>query len=104
MPSRLIRLGNDGPLVEVEVTGNEAQQISSGVAKKVNATIDKIRPVLLQTCQPIVAAVKDLRADVNLEQVEVEVGLNFDIEGNIYITKANFGANILVRMTLKKGE
>ena len=41
-------------------------------------------------------------ARVAREQVEVEVGLSFDIEGNIYVTKARFGANVLVRMTLKK--
>src|SRR6266567_7398439 len=103
MASKLIKL-KDGTLVEVEVTGNEVQQISGGVAKKVDATIDEIKPVLLNACQPIMSAVKELREDVDLEQVEVEVGLSFDIEGNIYITKAKFGANVLVRMTLKSKE
>jgi hypothetical protein len=102
MASKLIKL-KDGTLVEVEVTGTEVQQISGGLAKRVDATIDNMKDVLLKACQPIVAAVKDLREDVGLEQVEVEVGLSFDIEGNIYVTKANFGANVLVRMTLKKG-
>jgi hypothetical protein len=101
MASKLIKL-DDGTLVEVEVAGDEVQQISGGLAEKVDATMNKIKPVLLRTCQPIVAAVKDLREDADLEQVEVEVGLSFDVEGNIYITKANFGANVLVRMTLKK--
>jgi hypothetical protein len=103
MASKLIKL-EDGTLVEVEVSGDEVQQISGGLAEKVDATINKIRPVLLKTCQPIMAAVKDLREDVDLEQVEVEVGLSFDAEGNIYVTKAKFGANVLVRMTLKKKE
>lgn len=103
MASKLIKL-EDGTLVQVEVTGNEVQQIAGGVAEKVDATFNKIKPVLLKTCQPIMSAVKDLREDVDLEQVEVEVGLSFDIEGNIYITKSNFGANVLVRMILKKKE
>jgi hypothetical protein len=101
MASKLIKL-EDGTLVEVEVASNEVQQISGGLAEKVDATMNKIEPVLLKTCQPIVAAVKALREDVDIEQVEVEVGLSFDIEGNIYVTKAKFGANMLVRMTLKK--
>ena len=101
MASKLIQL-EDGTLVQVEVTGAEAQQISSSSAEKVDATLHKITSVLLKTCQPIVAAVKDLRKEVDLEQVEVEVGLSFDVEGNIYITKARFGANVLVRMTLRK--
>ena len=103
MASKLIKL-EDGTLVEVEVTGKEVQQIAGGLAEKVDATLNKIKPVLLKTCQPIVAAVKDLLEDVDLEQVEVEVGLSFDIEGNIYVTKTNFGANVLVRMTLKNKE
>jgi len=101
MASRLIKL-DDGTLVEVEVAGDEVQQIAGGLAEKVDATMNKIKPILLRTCQPIVAAVKDLREEVDLEQVEVEVGLSFDVEGNIYVAKANFGANVLVRMTLKK--
>ena len=101
MSSKLIQL-TDGTLVEVETTGDEVQQISGGLAEKVDAAMGKIQPALLKTCQPIVAAVKSLRADVDIEQVEVEVGLSFDVEGNIYITKANLGANVLVRMTLKK--
>src|SRR5205823_11342022 len=100
MATKLIRL-EDGTLVEVEVPTEEVQQISGSLADRVNATIDKMKPVLLNTCKPIIAAVKDLREDVDLEQVEVEVGLSFDAEGNIYITKAKFGANVLVRMTLK---
>lgn len=103
MPSRLIKL-KDGTLVEVEVTGNEVQQISGGIAKRVDATLEQIKPALLKVCQPVVAAVKDLRKDVDLEQVEVEVGFSLDIDGNIYVTKAHLGASVLVRMALKKGE
>lgn len=101
MASKLIKL-EDGTLVEVEVAKDEAQQISGGIAKKVDATLEKIQPVLLKICQPIVASVKNLREDVDLEHVEVEVGLSFDLEGNIYVAKTNFGANVLIRMTLKK--
>ncbi len=79
MATKLIKL-EDGSLVEVEVSGDEVQQIAGSLADKVDATINKIKPILLKTCQPIVAAVKDLREDVDLEQVEVEVGLSFDAE------------------------
>src|ERR1700730_5097952 len=102
MASRLIKL-KDGTLVEVEATGNEVQQISGGIAKKVDATLDQIKPVLLKVCQPVVTAVKDLREDVDLEQVEVEVGFSLDVDGNIYVSKAHLGASVLVRMALRKG-
>ena len=75
MASKLIEL-EDGILVEVEVAGDGVQQIAGGIAEKVEATLSKIKPLLLKTCQPIVAAAKDLREDVGLEQIEVEVGLS----------------------------
>ncbi|GHO48959.1 CU044_2847 family protein [Ktedonospora formicarum] len=89
-------------MVEVEIGGNEVQQIAGGLAEKVDGTMNKIKPILLKTCQPIVSAVKDLSRDTDLEQVEIEVGLSFDVEGNIYVTKAKFGANVVIKMTLKQ--
>ncbi len=101
MASKLIRLA-DKTLVQIEVTGDQTVPLSGGLAETVDATIDKIKPVLLKVCRPVVAAVKELHNDVDLTRVEVEVGLSFDIQGNIYVAKTNFGANILVRMTLKE--
>jgi hypothetical protein len=100
MATKLIKL-EDGTLVEVEVPGDEVQQIAGSLADRVDATFSKIKPVLLRTCQPIVAALKELREEVDLEQVEIELGLSFEAEGNIYITKANLGANLTVRLMLK---
>src|SRR5438552_12428213 len=103
MVSKLIKL-NDGILVEVEVASDEVQQISGGAAKKVDATLEKIKPVLLKICHSIAASAETLREDVDLEQLEVEVGMSFDLEGNVYLTKASFGTNVLVRMTLGRAQ
>ncbi len=103
MASKLIRL-EDGTLVEVEVPEDEVRQIAGSKAEKVTAAFDEIKPVLLKTCQPIAAALKEVRDEVGLEQVEMELGLSFEVEGNVYITKAKLGANLIVRMTLKNQE
>lgn len=100
MGTKLIKL-EDGTLVEVETPENEAQQIAGGLAEKVDAAFSKIKPVLLKVCQPVASAVKELRDEVDLEAVEIEVGLSFEGEGNIYITKTKLGANVVIRMTLK---
>lgn len=100
MGSRLYRL-DDGTLVEVE-TQDDARQISVDVAGKIETTFEKsIKPILLKTCVSVSEAMKNIRENVSLEQVEIEMGLSFETEGNLYITKATLGANILVRMTLK---
>lgn len=100
MGSRLYRL-DDGTLVEVE-TQDDARQISVDVAGKIETTFEKsIKPILQKTCVSVSEAMKNIRENVSLEQVEIEMGLSFETEGNLYITKATLGANILVRMTLK---
>lgn len=100
MATKLIRL-QDGILVEVEAKEGEVQQVAGGFAEKVETNFSKIKPILLKTCQPVVDALKEVRSEVDLEQVEVEVGLSFEAGGDIYVAKATLGANVLVRMTLR---
>lgn len=103
MGTKLIKLA-DGTLVQVKVTESDVQQISGKLADKVEATFSKITPVLLKVCKPVAEAVAEVRQDVELEQVEIEVGLSFEAQGNIYITQATLGANIVIRMKLKSKE
>lgn len=42
---------------------------------------------------------------MNIEQAEIELGLSFEGEGNLYITKSKAGASLTVKLTLKpKGQ
>lgn len=100
MATKLIEL-EEGILVEIEVPVGQAEQISGGFADKVNATFGSIQTTLVTSCRPIVAAWKELSQDMNIEQAEVELGLSFEGEGNIYITKSKAGANLTVKLTLK---
>lgn len=103
MATKLIKL-EDGTLVQIEVPEDEVQQIAGSLAEKVDATFSKIKPILLKVCQPIAATLKEVQDEVDLEQVEIELGLSFETEGNIYINKTTLGANVIVRMTLKNAE
>lgn len=103
MATKLIQL-EDGTLVEVNVPGDQIEQISGGFADKVNATFDKIRPILVNTCRPIVAAWQELNQEMHIESAEVEVGLSFEGEGNIYVTRTTAGANLTVTLKLKPRE
>ena len=101
MASKLIELA-DGTLVEIEVPENKAQLIAGGAAEKLqDATIDKVKPILLKACKPIVEVWQELNKDMHIEQAEVELGLGFEAEGNLYITKAKGNANLVVTLTLK---
>lgn len=103
MATKLIEL-DDGMLVEVEVPKDQAQQISGGFADKVNATFEKIKPVLLKTCRPITEVWKELNKEMQIEQAEVELGLSFEGEGNLYVTRSKIGANLTVKLVLKPKE
>jgi Trypsin-co-occurring domain 1 len=100
MATKLIRL-DDGTLVEVEVLPEQAQPISGGLADKVNETFDKIRPILVRTCRPISAAWAEISQEMEIEQAEVQIGLSFEGEGNLYVTKSKAGANLVVKLVLK---
>lgn len=100
MTTKLIQL-EDGTLVEVEVPPDQAQQISGGFADRVNETFDKVRPILVNTCRPIAAAWKEISQEMEIEQAEVQLGLSFEGEGNLYITKSKAGANLTVKLVLK---
>ncbi|MEE4357010.1 MAG: CU044_2847 family protein [Desulfococcaceae bacterium] len=103
MPTKLIEL-EDGTLVEVEVSEDQAQQISGGFADKVASSFDKIRPLLLNICKPVNETWKELSKEMFIEQAEVQVGLNFEGEGNLYITRSKVGANLTVKLLLKPKE
>lgn len=100
MSSKLIQL-EDGVFVEVEVPEKQSRQLAGNFADKVHANLDKIKPILTSVVQPIVATWNEINQDMVLEQAEAEVGLRFDFEGNVYITKASASANITIRLVLK---
>jgi len=103
MPTKLIQL-DDGTMVEIEVPQDQAQQIAGGFADKVNSTFDKIRPILLNVCRPVTEAWKELNKEMNIEQAEIQIGLSFEGEGNLYITRSKAGANLTVKLVLKPKE
>jgi Trypsin-co-occurring domain 1 len=100
MNTKLIRL-DDGTFVEVEVPEDQARQISGGFADKVDATFDKIKPILIKTCKPIAAALKEIDQEIKIDQAEVQIGLSFEGEGNLYITKLKASANLTIKLVIK---
>lgn len=100
MSTQLIEL-LDGTLVEVEVSDDQPREVSWSFAEKVDVTFDKVKPILINACRPIVAAYQELTQEMSIDQAEVEIGLSFEGEGNLYITKSKAGANLRVKLLLK---
>ncbi len=103
MANKLIQL-EDGTLVEVELPGDQIEKIAGRFADKVNSTFGKIQPILINTCQPIYAAWKEMSKDTHIEQAEIELGLSFEGEGNLYVAKSKAGAHLNIKLILKPME
>lgn len=100
MPSKLIEL-EDGILVEVETRTGESREISGGFAEKVDSALDRIQPIMIKACRPILAMCRELENDNQIESAEVELGFSFEAEGNVYLAKMKSGANIVVKLKVK---
>ena len=100
MATQLIEF-EDGLLVEVDINSEQVQEVSGRFAQKVETKFDNIRPLILTACRPVVSACKELSKEMEIDEAEVELGLSFEGEGNLYITKTTAGANLTVRLLLK---
>lgn len=77
------------------------QPIVCRFAKKVDTKLEEIRTILLKICRPISRVWKDLNKEVKMEQAEVELGLSFEGEGNLYVARSKMGANFKVKLIMK---
>ncbi len=104
MPSQLIKL-NDGTVIEVEAKPGQEQQIAASDARRIDErfadTVDRVKPLLVNAARPVLEAWRELSADMQVEQAEIELGLSFETEGNVFIARGTAGANMVVKLTLK---
>jgi hypothetical protein len=99
--TKLILL-DDGTLIEAEVAQSEARPISGGAADRVATSLDKIEPVLVNVCRPVARAWNSVGDGLSIDSVQIEFGLSFEGEGNIFVSKATAGANLTVSLTVSR--
>jgi len=100
MSTRLIEL-DDGVLIEIAADPGEAQQISSRAANHVSETLSSIEPLLVRVCRPVIGAWRELSREMQIDSAEIELGLSFEGEGNLYIARAKTSANFTVKLVLR---
>ncbi len=103
MAMKLIKLDN-GLMMEVEITQDEIEEISGSygdeVIERVKSSMGAVESIIKESIKPIVSAYETLNQDVVLEKAEVEIGIGFSAEGNIFIAKGEGSANLKVRLIL----
>ena len=101
MKTELIEL-KDGTLVEVESIVNTPKKLSSKNARKAShASLNKINDFLVRFTDPILNTLDKITSTKKLDQIEIDLGLSFEGEGNLFITKAKASANVNVKMIFK---
>ncbi|MEO0373269.1 MAG: CU044_2847 family protein [Cyanobacteria bacterium P01_A01_bin.17] len=79
----------------------KAGEVSAGVAQHTFSTFSKVEEILCNAAEPVVKAAKRIS---NAEEVtvtaEVEVGLSFEAEGDVYVTKDRTEANLTVKLSI----
>lgn len=104
MAVSLIQL-EDGTLVEVEALGGRIERTSGVTAfKQVEGTLGQVEGVLKDVCRPVVAAWRELNKEMAIAETEIELGLSFEGEGNVYLIKGKACANLTIKMLLKPPE
>lgn len=101
MTTMLVRL-KDGVLVEVDAPENTSERISGGAAKRVEAAVEDIGPLLTRVCRSTMSAWDALGQAAGVREVTIELGLSFEGEGNVYVAKAKAGANLTVKLVLTR--
>ena len=99
MASKLIEL-EDGILMEVDVPEDQLRQISGRARDRVDSAISAIEPILLKACKPVANVLGELNKDMSVHEVEVEVGLGFEAEGNFFIAKGKTNASLTIKLKL----
>lgn len=96
----LIQL-EDGSLVEVEMPEYKAGEISAGVAQHTFSAFSKVEGVLCNAAEPVVKAVKRISSSDNVSvTAEAEIGISFEAEGNVYVTKNKSEANLVIKLSI----
>ena len=99
MALELIKL-EEGVLIEVENSDNHIEQISGGSANQLDKNIDIIVPLLKRIISPLKNTFDELNKDMSIEKAEVEIGLGFEVGGDVFIVKGKGKANLSVKLTL----
>ncbi len=97
MGSALIQL-EDGILVEVETSENDPQKVSGGMVRHVQASLDQISPIMTAVVAAITRSWHEIEEDMDVHSASVELGLNFEGEGTVYIAKAKVGSTLTLKL------
>jgi Trypsin-co-occurring domain 1 len=101
MASRYIEL-KDRIIVEVGSPGEGRVEMNSAILDQVDFSMKQVGDIVDRIVRPIGESFRDMQKAVDVpievEKAEVEIGLSFSAEGNIFITKAKTEGSLSVKI------
>lgn len=89
----------DGVIVEIIHETEEMRAISGGAARKLSSAFSAAGEMITRAMKSIVASTADGLRDAGVSEAEIELGIGFSAEGQVYVAKAAGEGNI--KITIK---
>jgi hypothetical protein len=94
-----------GVIVEIDDPDSDRVEMHAATAEQVDTTVEMVGSMLGRILQPIGDAFADLSQALNVpvavSSAEVELGVSFSAEGNLFIAKSKGEATLKVKVSFR---
>jgi hypothetical protein len=97
--AQLIRF-TDGLLVEIADNPDRATPVSGRAAERMTEAFQSAVDTMAGALRSIVSSSRQALRDTHATEVELEFGVGFSMEGNVFVTKVSGDGNLTVRVKL----
>jgi len=93
---------SDGVIVEVGSPGAQREEMHSALLERVDSTLESVGDVIERLVKPVAQSFAEMKqaldVPIEVKEAELEIGLSFSAEGNIFITKATAEGSLKVKI------
>jgi hypothetical protein len=104
MATRFLEL-KDGVIIEIDGPEGVRQEMHTSTAERVDTTMEMVGTMLSRILSPIGEAFKGLHealdVPIAVDTAEVELGVSFSAEGNLFVTKSKGEGTLKVKVAFK---
>jgi hypothetical protein len=104
MANKFLELG-DGVIVEIGAPSEQREEMHTASAERVDTTMEMVGNMLGKIVRPIGESFahlhQALQVPIEVSGAEVEMGLSFSAEGNLFVAKSKAEGNLKVKITFK---
>jgi len=100
-PTLLVKT-QDGVLFEVDAVPGSAVAIAGGSIEILSAKLDSVGDIVQTVSEKIASAIQKLEEQYRIPEIEIELGVAFGAEGNLFVTKSTLNANLKIKIKVQR--